>query len=58
MYLVDRSDRWREMRETEKDRCTDGSVGKEPTCNAGDTGNVGLISGSGRYPGGENGNPV
>ena len=48
MYLVDRSDRWREMRETEKDRCTDGSVGKESTCNAGDTGNVGLISGSGR----------
>ena len=58
MYLVDRSDRWREVRETEKDRCTHGSVGKESACNTGDTENVGLISGLGRYPGGENGNPV
>ena len=32
-----------------------GSVGKEPTCSAGDPG---LIPGSGRFPGGGNGNPV
>ena len=31
------------------------SVGKEPACNAGD---VGLISGSGRFPGGRYGNPL
>ena len=30
--------------------------GKEFTCNAGDTGDMGLIPGSGRSPGGENGN--
>ena len=28
-----------------------GSVGKEPACNSGDTGNMGLIPGSGRLPG-------
>ena len=28
-----------------------GSVGKEPTSNAGDAGDLGLIPGSGRYPG-------
>ena len=33
-----------------------GSAGKESTCNAGDTGNKGLIPGSGRSPGGGNGN--
>ena len=32
-----------------------GSVGKESTCNAGD---LGLISGSGRSPGEQNGNPL
>ena len=32
-----------------------GSAGKESTCNAGD---VGSISGSGRSPGGGNGNPL
>ena len=32
-----------------------GSVGKEPTCNAGD---VSSIPGSGRSPGGEHGNPL
>ena len=32
-----------------------GSVGKESACNAGD---VGLIPGLGRPPGGENGNPL
>ena len=36
----------------------DGSVGKEPTCYAGDTGDVGSIPGSGRSPGGGNGNPL
>ena len=34
-----------------------GSAGKESTCKAGDTGDVGLISGSERSPGGGNGNP-
>ena len=32
-----------------------GSDGKESSCNAGDSGS---IPGSGRYPGGENGNPL
>ena len=36
----------------------DGSAGKESTCKAGDTGDVGLIPRSGRSPGGENGNPL
>ena len=36
----------------------DGSEGKESTCSAGDTGDVGLIPGSGRSPGGGNGNPL
>ena len=35
-----------------------GSVGKEPACNAGDAGDVGLIPGSGRFPGGGHGNPL
>ena len=35
-----------------------GSVSKESACNAGDTGDVGLISGSGRSPGGGHGNPL
>ena len=35
----------------------DGSVGKESACNGGDTGDAGLILGSGRWPGGGNGNP-
>jgi len=30
----------------------DGSVGEESVCSSGDTGDVGLISGSGRSPGG------
>ena len=34
----------------------DGSAGKESACNAGDTGDVGSIPGSGRSPGGGNGN--
>ena len=34
----------------------DGSVGKESACRAGDTGDVGSIPGSGRSPGGGNGN--
>ena len=36
----------------------DGSVGKESAYNAGDTGDAGLIPGSGRSPGGGNGNPL
>ena len=36
----------------------DGSSGKESACNAGDTGNVGLIPGLGRSPGGGHGNPL
>ena len=35
-----------------------GSVGKEPACNAGDAGDVALIPGLGRSPGGRNGNPL
>ena len=34
------------------------SVGKESFCNAGDAGNMALISGSGRSPGGGHGNPL
>ena len=36
----------------------DSSVGKESTCNTGDTGEADLIPGSGRSPGGGNGNPL
>ena len=36
----------------------DGSVGKESACNARDRGDVGSIPGSGRSPGGGNGNPL
>ena len=35
-----------------------GSVGKESTCSAQDTGDVGSISGSRRSPGVKNGNPL
>ena len=35
-----------------------GSAGEESTCNAGDTGNAGLIPGLGRFPGGGNGKPL
>ena len=34
------------------------SVGKDSACNAGDTGDASLIPGSGRSPGGGNGNPA
>ena len=34
-----------------------GSVGKESTCNVGDTGDLGLIPGLGRSPAEGNGNP-
>ena len=37
---------------------TDGSLGKEFACNAGYTGDVGLISGLRSSPGGGNGNPL
>ena len=36
----------------------DGSVVKNPPARAGDTGDVGWIPGSGRSPGGGNGNPL
>ena len=36
----------------------DGSSGKEPAFNAGDTGDVDLIPGSGRSSGGGNGSPL
>ena len=32
-------------------------MGKEPACNSGDTGDIGLIPGLGRSPGGGPGNP-
>ena len=35
-----------------------GSVVKNPPASAGDTRDVGSIPGSGRYPGGGNGNPL
>ena len=35
----------------------DGSVGEESACNAGDTGDMSSILGSGRSPGGGNGYP-
>ena len=35
-----------------------GSAGKESTWNTGDTGDAGFIPGSGRIPGGGNGNPL
>ena len=33
-------------------------VSKESACNAGDTGDAGLITGLGRFPEGGNGNPL
>ena len=38
--------------------CPDASAGKESTSNAGDTGDVGSTSGSGRSPEGEHGKPI
>ena len=35
-----------------------GSTGEESACHAGDSGDAGLISGSGRSAAGENGNPL
>ena len=35
-----------------------GSVGKESACNAGEAGDMALIPGLGRYPGGRHGNPL
>ena len=37
---------------------SDSSAGKEYACSVGDTGNAGLIPGSGRSPGEGNGNPL
>ena len=37
---------------------SNGSAGKESTCNAEDTGDAGLIPGLGQSSGGENGNPL
>ena len=36
----------------------DGSVGRESTCSAGDTGDSGSVPGLGRFPGEGNGNPL
>ena len=36
---------------------TSGASDKEPACHAGDTGDTGLIPGSGRSPGKDHGNP-
>ena len=33
-------------------------MGKEPACNSGDTGDIGLIPGLGRSPGGGHSNPL
>ena len=42
----------------EAHKCThDDSAGKESACNTGDAGDMGSIPGSGRSPGGGNGNP-
>ena len=35
-----------------------GTMGKEPTCNAGDIRDMGSMPGSGRSPGGGHGNPL
>ena len=35
-----------------------GTVVKNPPASGGDTGDMGLIPGSGRFPGGGNGNPL
>ena len=35
-----------------------GSAGKESACNAGNIGDTGSVPGSGRSPGGGNGNPL
>ena len=35
-----------------------GSVGKESACNAGEAGDMALIPGLGRYPGGRHGHPL
>ena len=44
--------------ETEAQDFTGGTSGKESTCNAGDTEDTGSIPGSGRFPGGGNGDPL
>ena len=41
-----------------KEALPGGPVGKETACNAGDAGDTGSISGSGRSPGGGHGNPL
>ena len=47
------------MGQWEESTCLpDGSMGIELTCRAGDTGVVGSIPGSGRSPGGGDGNPL
>ena len=47
---------WKEK--VEKANFPNGSVGQQSACNAGDRGNMGSIPGSGRSPGGGNGNPL
>ena len=58
-YLSDLCESQRENAfHTSVKRLPDGSAGKESACNAGNTGDGGLIPGSGRPPGGGNSNPL
>ena len=45
-------------RQVSLSRASQGLSGREPTTNAGDTGDVGLIRGSGRSPGEGSDNPL
>ena len=47
-----------EKKQVNKSGISDGSAGKEPTCNAGDTGDEDLIPESGRSPGEGNSNTL
>ena len=49
---------WTNSLFTQSEGFANGSVDKEPACNAGDTGDEGLIPVSGRSPGEGNGNPL
>ena len=46
------------IRDNQYQSFLDVTVGKESACNPGDTGDSGLIPGSGRQPGEGNGNPL
>ena len=49
---------WTNSLFTQSEGFANGSVDKEPACNAGDTGDEGLIPVSGRSPGGGHSNPL